>query len=307
LTALALLDERWGSRDPTGTSRLRARFRADAKLRLRQLRAQMRTALMEQDVLGLNQGTIMGFHPADVRLTAFHAWLAYMAGHYLAGSWPDRFIDLAWESGRQAAVLEVYSGGRVPPQTLGNPQHLAQLAKQELEGIIAATVQQVSRAAANVLTRRLKPAPAWRVLAAAFDKVTLNRLMAMCNVLIIAAFNQAKIETYRGVGIDRVGIIPETVDRKLMHDADDPDDQPSEGEHFAKIAEVLLALGIAGALAQKQQETIQPRVGVQTAGDDRVCDKCDKIAADSPYTLDYAATLIPVHPNCRCSVYAWRG
>lgn len=293
----ALLDARQGSRDPTGTSKLRASFRAEAKLRLRQLRAQMRIALMEQDVLGLGQGAIMGFHPTDVRLTAFHAWLAYMAGHYLAGFWPDRFIDLAWESGRQVAVAEVYSGGNGPPPHPGSPQHLAQLAKQELEGIIAATVQQVSRAANSVLQMRLKPAPAWRVLSAAFDKVALNRLMALCNVLVIAAFNQAKIETYRDAGIDRVGIIPETEPEPVKKKA-----QPFIIGALATAA----ALALAKSALTKPVLLPQPLVGVQTAGDDRVCDKCDGIAARSPYTLDVATDLIPAHPNCRCAVFAWR-
>jgi hypothetical protein len=255
---MSLLFDARGSRDPTGTSKLRASFRAAAKLRLRQLRAAMRIALMDQDVLGLSQGTIMGFHPTDVRLNAFHAWLAYMAGYYLIGSWPDKYIDQAWESGRQVAQTEVAQ----QPATQASADHLAQLAKQELEGIVAATVQQTSRAAASVLTRHLKSAPAWYVLAAAFDKVTLNRLLAMCNVLVITGFNHAKIETYRDAGLSQVGIIPETV-------AD--------------------------------------RVGVKTAGDERVCDKCDGIAARSPYTLEAAADKIPAHPNCRCSVYAWRG
>ena len=241
------------SADPTGTSRLRASFRAAAKLRLRQLRAQLRSAVTDQDMLGLGQGAMMRFHPTDVRLNAFHAWLAYMAGHYLAGSWPDRFIGQAWEQGRQVAATEVDRGD--VPADPGNSQHLAQLSHQELAGIIAVTVQQVSRAAAEVLALRAKPAPSWRVLATAFDKVAPNRLMAMCNVLIISAFNQAKIETYRGAGLDRVGIIPELA-------------------------------------------------GVQTAGDDRVCDRCDAIAARSPYTLD-KLPVIPAHPNCRCSVYAW--
>jgi hypothetical protein len=290
--APALFDAQQGSRDPTGTSQLRASFRADAKLRLRQLRAQMRIALMEQDVLGLGQGTIMGFHPIDVRLNAFHAWIAYMAGHYLAGSWPDRFIDLAWESGRQVAVSEVYSGGNGPPHHPGPPQRLAQLAKQELEGIIAATVQQVSRAANSVLHLRLKPAPAWRVLAAAFDKVTLNRLMALCNVLVIAAFNQAKIDTYRTAGIDQVGIIPET----------EPEQPKKKAQPFIIGAlKTAAVLALAKSVLLPQQ---QPLAGVQTAGDDRVCDKCDKIAAGSPYTLD-KLPIIPAHPNCRCSVYAW--
>jgi len=39
---------------------------------------------------------------------------------------------------------------------------------------------------------------------------------------------------------------------------------------------------------------------VVTAGDDRVCGVCDGIAGNSPYTLDEAENLIPVHPQCRC-------
>jgi hypothetical protein len=42
-------------------------------------------------------------------------------------------------------------------------------------------------------------------------------------------------------------------------------------------------------------------VNVQTAGDDRVCDECDDIAAAGPYSLDEAEDLIPAHPNCRCT------
>lgn len=42
-------------------------------------------------------------------------------------------------------------------------------------------------------------------------------------------------------------------------------------------------------------------VNVLTAGDDRVCDICDDIAADGPYSLDEAQGLIPAHPNCRCA------
>lgn len=39
---------------------------------------------------------------------------------------------------------------------------------------------------------------------------------------------------------------------------------------------------------------------VVTAGDDRVCSICDDIAAGSPYTLDVAMNMIPIHPQCRC-------
>ena len=46
-------------------------------------------------------------------------------------------------------------------------------------------------------------------------------------------------------------------------------------------------------------------VGVQTAGDDRVCDECQDIADDGPYTLDEAEGLIPAHNGCRCAYFPW--
>ena len=197
-----------------------------------------------------------------------------------------RFIDQAWESGRQAAALEVGPSSGVYP---GNPQHLAQLAKQELEGIIAVMVQQVSRVAASVLLRRLKLAQAWRVLSAAFDKVTLNRLMAMANVLIISAFNQAKIEIYRSAGLSQVGIIPET-------ESEEPKKKgPSFIGGVLKTAAALALIQSTLNRASRKGPLLLPLAGVRTAGDHRVCDVCDKIASASPYSLDVASDLIPAH------------
>jgi hypothetical protein len=61
----------------------------------------------------------------------------------------------------------------------------------------------------------------------------------------------------------------------------------------------------AGKQAQAEAEEAQAEsrrgpVVVETAGDDRVCDICDGIAANSPYTINQARSLIPAHPNCRC-------
>lgn len=38
-----------------------------------------------------------------------------------------------------------------------------------------------------------------------------------------------------------------------------------------------------------------------TADDDAVCEDCQSMAEDSPYTVDEARGLIPYHPNCRCA------
>jgi hypothetical protein len=66
----------------------------------------------------------------------------------------------------------------------------------------------------------------------------------------------------------------------------------------AAAAEVEQALTLEPA---PEEEAAAEEVNVQTAGDDRVCDICNEIAADGPYTVDEADELLPVHPNCRCS------
>jgi hypothetical protein len=42
-------------------------------------------------------------------------------------------------------------------------------------------------------------------------------------------------------------------------------------------------------------------VNVLTAGDDLVCQVCEDISEEGPYSLDEAQGLIPAHPNCRCA------
>jgi hypothetical protein len=54
--------------------------------------------------------------------------------------------------------------------------------------------------------------------------------------------------------------------------------------------------------AERELEArLQGGVGILTAGDDKVCDDCNDIAAQAPYTIDKARDLIPAHPNCRCA------
>lgn len=42
-------------------------------------------------------------------------------------------------------------------------------------------------------------------------------------------------------------------------------------------------------------------VDVITAGDDHVCQACEDISDEGPYTIDEAESLIPAHPDCRCA------
>jgi hypothetical protein len=43
-------------------------------------------------------------------------------------------------------------------------------------------------------------------------------------------------------------------------------------------------------------------VNIVTMGDERVCELCEELARNSPYTIEEARAQLPHHPNCRCSV-----
>jgi hypothetical protein len=90
-----------------------------------------------------------------------------------------------------------------------------------------------------------------------------------------SAFNQASLDTFKALGLTRVGIDPEFVQpgakviRRTTRDA--------RRGNTAEIVEVL------------------------TAGDDLVCQECEDISEEGPYEIDEARALIPAHPNCRCA------
>src|ERR1035437_4746226 len=150
------------SADPTNTLGIRQAWRATAQMRLRQLRGQLRIAVIEHDVLALggsDRTSIMLYHPVAVRLNAFGEWLNYASSHTLVSDWSSSYVAKAWQSGLIAAHKQaVVSIGSEATD------HEAMIVKvnQELRGISAALVQQVSREADKVL--RKSRIQAWRQL-----------------------------------------------------------------------------------------------------------------------------------------------
>ena len=369
-TSPGITDAR-SSRDPTGTGRLRAAFRKAAQQRLVRLRAQMRIALVDHDVLALgglgNSNSNMSYHPEFVRIKAFHEWFGSASAHVLGGDWARPFVEAAWafgeskaakelkklvgdvgwtEEAREAALAERerarnaeqyvpvmlrapidflrskghkievkadYEGKlryRVNKQWMRaqglrelygqelleqqkktdaltedtRPQdcaHLVQLAEQEIKGIIAAIVQQVSRETTTIVVGDYTRAKAWYRLAKVYDKTANNRLKAYANALTVMAYVQGKLTAYKSFGVKHVGITPETIPTHRVHDLD-PGSRAGYGEEERNIE-------------------------IQTAGDDRVCDECDKYASGSPYTIEEVLDILPVHINCRCEPIALDG
>jgi hypothetical protein len=280
------------TRDPTQTLQLRKSFRATAKLRLRQLRAAMRMAVVDQNVLGFAGSAVISFHPTDVRLNAFSGWLAATGAQFLLGSdWARPFIERAWRVGAQKAMRET-GGGPGDDLSAG----IVELARIEIQGILDATVQQVSREAAGIIARGTPRFRALRRLFRVFDKVAQPRLVVMADVMVVKAVNAAKLQVYRSAGIKRVGIDAEVLPASTMRDALTLD------RKRALTAEEELQAPSRARLQRMYEET---EVGVLTSNDDRVCERCEDFAAGAPYAIDEVLDVLPMHPRCRCAVYPW--
>ena len=284
------------SRDPTETGRVRAAFRKAAQQRLWRLRAQLRVAIVDHDVLGLAGATLVAHSPQHLRLLAFDEWFVATAVNALCGKWAQPFIEQAWLQGSEDALREgVDNGWAATPE--GGSATLSQLAQQEIRGIVNALVQNVGRVAAASLhiNKRL----AYRNLSKTFDKIGKLRLNAMANTLVVKAYNQAKLVTYKHNGVMSVGIIPEMIPapHSQLHDAKKrfPKRKWGYGPGVRRFAERTMKRAGLG----------EEQFAVITADDDRVCDICDSIAAGSPYDFDEAMEKIPAHVNCRCVFVPW--
>lgn len=71
-------------------------------------------------------------------------------------------------------------------------------------------------------------------------------------------------------------------------------------------AEVLARTEFMNAHTQATAESYQAhgieKADVLTAGDSRVCAQCKALAAGNPYPVAEIRTILPAHPQCRCSI-----
>ena len=298
---LAKLFDAHVARDPTQTVKLRKAFRATAKMRLRQLRAAMRTAVIDHNVLGFSRTDAMSFHPPQVRLQAFAGWFNGTGGQILLGdAWARTYIMRAWQAGEVKAIREVGAIAAGPDRS----EAIIALARVEIEGILSVTAQQVTRQAASIIARGTRRHRALRQLFAAFDKVAQPRLVVMCDVLAIKAYNEAKLSTYTSNGVRRVGVQAETLPSHVHQTSY----RVADAERTIPLNELQTARELAiGAIEEVENVVAEEEhlVGILTAGDDRVCQECEDWAEGSPYEIEEVRDVYPLHPRCRCAVYPW--
>ena len=213
--------------DPTGTAGLRRSFLAEGNRRLARVRSLTHAMLVEHDLMHARNDPVAQLlgHPGQ-RLPVFADWFERMVDVQLLGGFPpwwERYLVRAYNSGLAAGSELVKGNGHLPPGHSSLPAVYRGLASQEVAGIAAALVQQVSRQAATAAIGKQKPQLLYRAVLGAIRKVGEARLKAFVNVMVVKLHNAARLEHFRAAGITQVGIVPERLQlakpsRFLKHD-----------------------------------------------------------------------------------------
>lgn len=299
------------SGDPTGTFDIRRKYRNLAAGKFRKARAALQKAVVDEDVLGLKAGSTSPLALAGAagnKEEAFKSWTVNLLTRTVLGDgmWMRPMLTTAYVRAVKRA-LRLTKSNNVPSDAVDTINVLVALCKTEMQGIIEAVVQRVTRAAAHGWLHNDTPAQAFVEIDAAIRSVGISRSAALIEMMTVKVFNIATLDQFEVAGRKHVGVVPETI-RKRGKDA-----LPS---NLVRVSDIKGFTGY-GSLASreqtpsrstirritKQEEKVESlgSVNVETAGDDDVCVICEDIADEGPYNIDTARGLIPAHPFCRCA------
>lgn len=294
-----------GSRDPTGTAGLRRAFRADFGRRWQQVVAAARAALVEQDQFGFKVPAVIASGDA-LRVQAFQTWLDALLTRVVLdglGGWLGPYLQAAYASAQERAGKFV---DRVPMPA--NTDALQIAARIELQGVAEAVSQQAVRAFANGVIDKMSATSVMAQINRVVRKIGVTRSRSLADFSVVRAHANGTLDTFERAGVQRVALVPESHWHAPVRVRDaNVEDAPRrrriryrEGSRTTQPAARTLR-----RIRQRQRELEQQfpsLVNVLTAGDDKVCQICQDIAADGPYTINEARGLIPAHPRCRCAL-----
>lgn len=266
------------TQDPTGTKTLRADFESECYHRFRDLKGDIREAVVRLDVLDLGAQRAENSAPDPERFRflsnpekreQFQAWLrtqiddgvlepldsrAVRRGeHYSA-----QYVKKGYEKGVTDAGAKLRAAGvdAEQIQDVGNhPVHASKLEQvytrtyDGLEGITQEMDTQISRELSDAIANGYSPDKAARNLNDRVDTIGITRARTLSQTEIINAHATGALDRYESAGFAEVEI---------------------EAEYL-------------------------------TANDSSVCPKCESLHGNI-YSIADARELIPHHPGCRCTV-----
>ena len=286
--------------DPTRTTVLRNGFAREMRKRFRELTVVIRRAIIEEDCFGLSAGFYQMASPgrqafvfprsAD-KVSAFMEWLQrqveagmieikdfQQVGVGVEGAWTNKYIQDSYKRGVIRARYELQKAGFNVPTidqtggieiSMSTPFHLDRVGLlytrtfEGLKGITAAMDTQISR----ILAQGMADGDGPRLLA------------------------RKLISTINGTGMGDLALT-DTLGRFIP---------------AARRAEMLARTEIIrahhNATIQEYRnwgvEGVKVKAEWVTAGDDRVCDRCNALEREV-FTLDRIEGMIPLHVGCRC-------
>jgi hypothetical protein len=269
-------------RDPTRSTAVRKQGRSVVNRRVFELNRNLRMSLQEHDLAGLMVKNLPESYrawsePIGSRLERSEKLIRAIVEHTLAT--PPDWLNLLIEGAVWRGVVQAGKDIQVDITNFDITEigrFHSTIAGQEIRGISGETQRRVLRHVARALEMKHSPPELMREVRTTLEKITRSRLIMLVNTVIIQAVNAGKLSTYKANGVKKVGIDPEWnpagFTRKMRNK-----DAHAHGMWRDEMVNVL------------------------TAGDDLVCEDCEDIAGDGPYDIDVAESLIPAHPNCRCS------
>lgn len=267
--------------DPTGTTRIRARYERDITRRFKRLERTARRAVLVDDALGIAarfaadiqfdpdpKPSFAGFQRSEEKARAFSQWLNAQAAKGILEvregtpitvtaehGWQNKYIDSAYRKGMRdsdTALGRKRSTANLRSSFLG-PVHadraglLYSRNLEALEGITEAMSEQIRDVLAQGLIDGKHPRVLAKLIKDRVDKVGITRARTLARTETIAAHAEATLNTYQEAGV-----------LEVSNDAE-----------------------------------------FTTSADGRVCPTCSALSGRT-YSLDDARGVIPVHPNCRC-------
>jgi len=288
--------------DPTGTAKLRRRWRATLRLRWQALRKLTKQMLVTQDLLALTaKGALSASNPAiaqgATKIQSFQRFIDWALMQAVTGadvSLIRPMLATAYDDGASFARSMIRQPVQYP-HTRDRVDSLTQLAYVELQGIAEAVSQQATREVAKALLHNATPLSVMRTVATIIDKVGVSRTNAMIELMVIKAFGEATLDVYAAAGVIEVNLVPEIKRDAQITDAR----RRGPGSNSSRTTTPSRSTIYRIRRAQRELEKLK-LVNVLTAGDNKVCKICEAISENGPYKIDTARSLIPAHPNCRC-------
>jgi len=262
---LVTYDARPRRGDPTGTAGLKARMGAQADKRWQLFARTLRSALIDQDLLGL-RGVSKLPHSDKTQGLGVFVQSELQQKVFAQGHWLKPYVQEAGAIAQaHANAREV--GGRVDLRRVMTMQALA---VSELRGIVEEAQRQLVRVGTHSMLAMHMPHKMWNLFAAVI-RAMRGRTRLMVEHVIAKTHATSTLSAYRAAGVTHVGIIPEHVRSvtyvprlHVAHDAiryDQPPDEELPGIHVP----LPTLVRHARSYWRQQAEALGKRLGAKRA------------------------------------------